>query len=113
MSGIMSFKRLALSVLLLSLNVWQAASAAPADSGPNIVVIVGDDWGFTDVGAYGSQIRTPNLDGLATSGMMFSNFHAAAMCSPTRSMLLTGVDNNRNGLGAIVGPTCKCPVRPI
>ena len=66
---------------------------------PNMVVLVADDWGFTDVGAYGSEIATPNLDEMARHGARFSNFHAAAVCSPTRSMLLTGVDNHRNGVG--------------
>jgi arylsulfatase/uncharacterized sulfatase len=66
---------------------------------PNIVVLVADDWGFTDVGAFGGEIATPNLDELARRGMRFSNFHVAASCSPTRSMLLTGVDNHRNGHG--------------
>ena len=75
--------------------------AVPALKPPNIVLLVGDDWGFSDLGAYGSEIRTPNLDALAKSGMKFSNFHTAATCSPTRAMLLTGVDNHRNGLGAM------------
>lgn len=66
---------------------------------PNIVVLIADDWGFTDVGAYGSEIATPHIDALARRGMRFSNFHVAASCSPTRAMLLTGVDNHRNGVG--------------
>ncbi len=66
---------------------------------PNIVVLVADDWGFTDVGAYGGEIATPHLDELARRGTRFSNFHVAASCAPTRSMLLTGVDNHRNGVG--------------
>ena len=66
---------------------------------PNIVVLVADDWGYTDVGVYGSEIATPNLDELAKRGAKFSNFHVAAVCSPTRAMLLTGVDNHRNGVG--------------
>ena len=78
-----------------------AQNAPIATKAPNIVLLVGDDWGFSDVGAFGSEIRTPNIDALARSGMKFSNFHAAATCSPTRSMLLTGVDNHRNGLGAM------------
>jgi len=62
-------------------------------------VLVADDWGFTDVGAYGSEIATPNIDALAQRGAKFSNFHVAATCSPTRAMLLTGVDSHRNGVG--------------
>ena len=73
----------------------QAAGA----SRPNIVVLVADDWGFSDLGAFGGEISTPNLDALAQRGVRFSNFHVAASCSPTRSMLLTGVDNHKNGIG--------------
>jgi arylsulfatase A-like enzyme len=84
--------------LALSLAFSLAVNAAGA-ARPNIVVLVADDWGFSDVGAFGSEISTPNLDELARRGMRFSNFHVAASCSPTRSMLLTGVDNHRNGHG--------------
>jgi arylsulfatase A-like enzyme len=66
---------------------------------PNIVVLLADDWGFSDVGAFGSEINTPHLNQLAQSGTRFSNFHVSASCSPTRSMLLTGVDNHLNGVG--------------
>lgn len=78
-----------------------AAAPVPASAPakPNIVVLVADDWGFTDVGAFGGEISTPNLDELARRGVRFSNFHVAASCSPTRAMLLTGVDNHRNGHG--------------
>ena len=76
-----------------------AAAQTAAAQRPNIVVLVADDWGFTDVGAYGSEIATPHIDALAQRGMRFSNFHVAASCSPTRAMLLTGVDNHRNGVG--------------
>ena len=72
--------------------------AAPALR-PNFVVLVADDWGFSDVGAFGGEIATPHLDELARRGVRFSNFHVAASCSPTRAMLLTGVDHHRNGHG--------------
>ncbi|MBZ8182528.1 arylsulfatase [Oscillatoria salina] len=68
---------------------------------PNIIMIVGDDMGYSDLGAYGSEIPTPNLDDLAKQGMMFTNFHTAPACSPTRSMLLTGVNNHLAGLGTM------------
>lgn len=84
--------------LNLGLCPSSPAIAAQPDR-PNIVVLVADDWGFTDVGAFGGEIATPNIDELARRGMRFSNFHVAASCSPTRSMLLTGVDNHRNGHG--------------
>jgi arylsulfatase/uncharacterized sulfatase len=79
--------------------VPSAAAPTTAASRPNIVVLVADDWGFTDVGAFGGEISTPHLDALASRGMRFSNFHVAASCSPTRSMLLTGVGHHRNGHG--------------
>jgi len=66
---------------------------------PNIVIILGDDLGFSDMGSFGGEIRTPNLDSLARDGVRFTNFYTHASCSPTRSMLLTGVDTHVNGLG--------------
>ena len=80
-------------------SVGMVAHAASPKAPPNIVVLVADDWGFTDVGAYGSEIATPHIDALAKRGAKFSNFHTASVCSPTRAMLLTGVDNHRNGVG--------------
>ena len=80
-------------------SVGMVAHAAGPKAPPNIVVLVADDWGFTDVGAYGSEISTPHIDALAKRGAKFSNFHTASVCSPTRAMLLTGVDNHRNGVG--------------
>ncbi|NIB40836.1 arylsulfatase [Pseudomaricurvus alkylphenolicus] len=71
-----------------------------ADTGrPNILVILADDLGFSDIGSFGGEIDTPNLDALANRGTKFSNFYAAPTCSPTRSMLLTGTDNHQAGLG--------------
>jgi arylsulfatase A-like enzyme len=75
-------------------------SVSAADKGrPNIVVLVADDWGYSDVGSFGSEISTPTIDQLAKEGVRFSDFHVAASCSPTRSMLMTGVDNHLNGVG--------------
>ena len=87
-----------LLVCALALSSCMAVLAADR-ARPNIVVLVADDWGFSDVGAFGGEIATPNLDALAHQGMRFANFHVAASCAPTRSMLLTGVDNHRNGVG--------------
>jgi len=66
---------------------------------PNVVVILGDDLGFADLGSFGSEIKTPNLDNLAREGVRFANFYTHASCSPTRSILLSGVDTHLNGLG--------------
>ena len=75
----------------------QQRPAAPRH--PNIVILLADDWGFSDVGSFGAEFSTPNIDALAHAGMRFSNFHVAGSCSPTRAMLQTGVMNHRNGLG--------------
>lgn len=66
---------------------------------PNFVIIVADDMGFSDMGAFGGEINTPNLNQLANEGIRFTNFYVAPTCSPTRSMLLTGYDNHLVGLG--------------
>jgi arylsulfatase A-like enzyme len=66
---------------------------------PNILFIVADDLGFADISRLGSEIQTPNIDAIADNGILFTRFYAASMCAPTRSMLLTGVDNHRAGLG--------------
>ena len=70
-----------------------------ADERPNIVLIVADDVGFSDIGAYGSEIHTPNIDALAREGVQLTNYHAAPTCGPSRSMLLTGVDHHLAGSG--------------
>ena len=69
------------------------------DKRPNIVIILADDMGYSDMGSFGSEIKTPNLDSLAKDGVRFTNFYTHASSSPTRSMLLTGVDTHLNGLG--------------
>jgi arylsulfatase len=66
---------------------------------PNFLVIVADDLGFADLGAFGGEIDTPNLDALARSGLRLANFHTAPACAPTRAALLTGSDPHRVGLG--------------
>lgn len=71
---------------------------APAGA-PNIVVIVLDDVGFADLGAYGSEIRTPNVDQLAAQGLRYANFRTCAMCSPTRAALMTGLNHHSAGMG--------------
>ena len=66
---------------------------------PNILLIVADDMGYSDIGSYGGEIPTPNLDRLADEGMSFTRFYAAPTCSPARAMLMTGVDSHVAGLG--------------
>lgn len=66
---------------------------------PNVLVIVADDLGFSDIGTFGGNIQTPVLDKFGKEGMLFSNFHVLPTCSPTRSSLLTGNDNHVAGVG--------------
>lgn len=68
---------------------------------PNILLVLVDDMGFSDCGAFGGEIRTPNIDSLAENGMRFSRFHTSTLSAPTRAMLLTGVDTHQNGLGVM------------
>lgn len=69
---------------------------------PNFLVIVADDLGFSDIGAFGGEIETPNLDRLAHAGIRFTDFHSAPACSPTRAMLLTGTDHHVAGIGTML-----------
>lgn len=89
---------------LIGLAVCLAAGlttpvAARDKARPNIVLILADDVGFSDFGAYGSEISTPNIDALAAKGALFSNFHASPVCAPSRAMLMTGVDSHLAGVG--------------
>jgi arylsulfatase len=80
-------------------SAQQTFKAPAADARPNILLIVADDAGYTDIGSFGGEIHTPNLDALAAVGVRFTQFTASATCSPSRSMLLSGVDNHVAGLG--------------
>lgn len=70
---------------------------------PNFIVIVADDMGWSDIGVFGSEIRTPTIDSLAEHGVTMTNFYVAPTCSPTRAMLMTGVDSHLAGLGTMEG----------
>ena len=67
---------------------------------PNILLIVADDLGYSDIGVFGGEIDTPNLDALAKDGIQLTNFHTAPACSPTRAMLMSGTDSHLAGLGS-------------
>lgn len=79
--------------------VAPATKAYAAESRPNIVVILSDDMGFSDIGCYGSEIQTPNLDRLAENGLRFTQFYNTARCCPTRASLLTGLYPHQAGIG--------------
>ncbi|MTI42088.1 arylsulfatase/uncharacterized sulfatase [Roseibium hamelinense] len=81
-----------------------ALTALPAQAQqerPNILLVVLDDAGFMDFGAYGSDTQTPNIDQLSSDGAMFTRFYATPQCGPSRAMLLTGQDNHSIGMGSI------------
>ena len=81
------------------LSTLAGAAAAPAARRPNIVLIMADDMGFSDLGCYGSEIATPNLDRLARGGVRFTQFYNTARCCPTRASLLTGLYPHQAGVG--------------
>lgn len=99
---------------------------------PNILIILADDLGYSDLGCYGSEIQTPNLDRLAYDGIRFTQFYNSARCCPSRASLLTGLFPHQAGIGSFVGPDrgvpgyagrltpntvnpgfCICPIKPF
>ena len=88
-------------LFLASPLVSVGAVTAKLAQQPNIILILADDLGFTDIAPYGSEISTPSLTALASEGISFTNYHTAASCAPSRAMLLTGVDNHRAGVASI------------
>ena len=66
---------------------------------PNIVIIMADDMGYSDIGCYGGEIKTPSIDGLAENGLRFTQFYNAGRCCPTRASLLTGLYAHQAGIG--------------
>ena len=80
----------------------QSAFAQPAGAKkPNFLVIMGDDFGYSDIGSFGSEISTPNLDALAKEGKVLTDYHTAPTCSPARVALMTGVDWHIGGIGTM------------
>ena len=84
------------------LRAARSACAGPARR-PNILLIMADDMGFSDIGCYGSEIATPNLDGMAQRGIRFAQFYNTPRCCPSRASLLTGLYPHQTGIGHMVG----------
>jgi arylsulfatase len=80
---------------------WWPEKRRPRDGAPNIVFMMCDDLGFADLGCYGSEIPTPNVDRLAEEGLRYVDYHSTPMCSPTRAALLTGLEPHRAGVGHV------------
>ena len=83
----------------LAFTIQASAADKSLSTTPNILLIMADDMGYTDIGNFGGEIQTPQIDAVAEQGVRFSNFHTSVSCSPTRSMLMTGTDNHIAGLG--------------
>ncbi|MGW0249167.1 arylsulfatase [Nocardia goodfellowii] len=79
---------------------WTYPPTAPADA-PNIIVVLVDDMGYSDIGPFGSEIDTPTLNRLAANGVRLSNYHTTPLCSPSRASLLTGINAHRAGFGFV------------
>ncbi len=94
--------------LNLMLAVMGAVGCMAAER-PNIIIMMTDDSGYSDLGCYGGEIDTPNLDRMARNGLRFRNFYNNGRCSPTRASLMTGRDSAHAGFGAgwVNGPDAK------
>lgn len=99
MKHLFSYFLLSSCIILLS----RCQSSIETTQRPNILLIVADDLGYTDLGCYGSEINTPNIDTLASVGSRFSSFCTASTCSPARAMLLSGVSSHLSGFGTMTG----------
>lgn len=98
-----------------SMPHWPQKPSAE-EGAPNVIVMLVDDLGFSDLGPYGSEIETPNIDRLADTGWTFTNYRTAPMCSPSRASLMTGLNPHRAGFGFVAhadpgypGFTCEIP----
>jgi arylsulfatase A-like enzyme len=87
------------AVLLINTDKLHSQPKPIADKRPNIIIILADDMGYSDIGCYGGEIQTPNIDYLASRGLRFSQFYNAARCCPTRASLLTGLYSHQAGIG--------------
>ncbi len=88
-------------LLLILVSIAGCGAEQTTTSQPNILLIVADDMGYSDIGSFGGEIATPTLDQLANEGLRLSNFHVLPSCSPTRSVLLSGTDNHVAGIGTM------------
>ena len=96
---ILAFAFFGLAVGSIQVNAQDRSQAGGKNDRPNILLIVADDLGYSDLGCYGGEINTPVLDNLAQQGVRYTDFCVSPTCSVTRSMLLTGTDNHIAGLG--------------
>ncbi len=97
--GLTSLGIAGISLTGLPFEKREVSAYAPKQKKPNIILIMADDMGYSDIGCYGSEINTPNLDRLANKGIRFTQFYNAARCCPIRASLLTGLYPHQTGIG--------------
>jgi arylsulfatase len=103
-----AFKQTVSFVLILFASTCgRVANAAPNHERPNIVLIMVDDMGYSDLGCYGGEIETPNIDQLAEDGLRFTQFYNQGRCCPTRATLMTGLQPHQVGIGHMTAPPGK------
>ena len=95
-TGILSTMRMSIFLIIFAAMLTAAVSAAPR---PNVIIIMSDDMGYSDIGCYGSEIETPVLDKLAANGLRYTRFYNTGRCCPTRASLLTGLYAHQAGIG--------------
>jgi len=98
---ITAFAALLLSATGCAQKTDQSKTSSAQPKRPNVLLIVADDMGYSDIGPFGGEIATPTLDELAKEGLQLTNFHVLPTCSPSRSVLLSGVDNHLAGIGTM------------
>ena len=99
----LSTQRYAIASIVAWATVANAAAGVGAETPPNIVLIMSDDMGYSDIGCYGGGIDTPTLNSLAENGLRFTQFYNTARCCPTRAALLSGVYQHQAGIGLMTG----------
>lgn len=99
LTRVLTFSRAVGSAFVAATALMGSVQPLHAENKPNILLIIADDRGYSDLGCFGGEIKTPNLDALAARGMLATSFYVAPTCSPTRSMLLTGCDHHIAGFG--------------
>jgi arylsulfatase A-like enzyme len=102
-------KNICLLFACVCYNQFSALAQMQSVKKPNIIVILTDDMGYSDIGCFGSEINTPNIDKLAANGLIFTHFYNTARCSPTRASLLTGLYPHQAGMGHLATENFKEP----
>ncbi|MCU1379067.1 MAG: arylsulfatase, partial [Acidimicrobiales bacterium] len=80
---------------------WWPAPTVPPEGAPNVVLVLLDDMGFSDIGPFGAEIPTPTLDRLAAGGLRYSNYHTTPLCSPARAAIQTGLNPHKAGFASV------------